>query len=115
MTEFGLLIKTKREERGLSLRKLSASCGISDSELMKIESGERKTPNYKTICCLASELGMHPVELLCAAGIMDESYVKPYRLIRNLEKLDGGELEIVQTLIDALIKKKTREKLSKEN
>ena len=36
----GEMIKEKREAKGLSLKSLGKACGISDSEMMKIENGK---------------------------------------------------------------------------
>lgn len=43
MPEIGQMIKSRREAMGLSLKKLAIACGSSDSEIMKIENGTRKT------------------------------------------------------------------------
>ena len=45
MPEVGQLIKSRREAAGLSQKKLGNACGLSDSEIMKIEKGIRKKPN----------------------------------------------------------------------
>ena len=42
----GEYIKNRRESKGMSLKKLGGACGISDSEILKIESGQRKNPNW---------------------------------------------------------------------
>ena len=49
MLEIGQMIKCRREAMGLSLKKLAIACGSSDSEIMKIENGTRKKPNWATL------------------------------------------------------------------
>lgn len=44
------MIKNKREAAGLSQKRLGSACGLSDSEIMKIENGQRKTPSWKNLC-----------------------------------------------------------------
>ena len=41
MPEIGQMIKSRREAMGF--QKLAIACGSSDSEIMKIENGTRKT------------------------------------------------------------------------
>ena len=80
-TAVGTLIKERREALGMSLKKLSEACEISDSEILKIESGQRKTPNWSALCKIAHALSFHPFEVLLAAGYITESDVNPvYRL-----------------------------------
>ena len=45
----GQMIAIAREEKGLSKRELSRMANISDTELARIESGEREIPNPKMI------------------------------------------------------------------
>ena len=42
MPNLGEMIKNKREAAGLSQKRLGTACGLSDSEIMKIENGQRK-------------------------------------------------------------------------
>lgn len=43
------LISTAREKKGLSQRQLARLTGVTNSEISKIESGKRKTPNLKML------------------------------------------------------------------
>ena len=45
----GQMIARAREAKGLSKRELSRMANISDTELARIESGEREIPNPKTL------------------------------------------------------------------
>lgn len=106
MEPLGSLIKTRRNERGLSQQALANSCGTSDSEIAKIESGERKSPNCQTLCRMARALGYHPLELLKASGCLTGADVNSSLAIQGLEQLNELELSHVQAFVDFLISKK---------
>lgn len=57
MIEFGKWVKTEREARNISLDGLAKQVGICKSYLYRIETGERKSPNYITVVLLARILG----------------------------------------------------------
>ena len=54
LNSVGEMIKKRREALKVSLKKLGEACGVSDSEILKIESGERKSPNWNTLCKIVS-------------------------------------------------------------
>ena len=103
MTTLGSLIRARRNERGLSQQALDNACDTSDSEIAKIESGERKTPNCKTLCNIARELGVHPLELLKASGYLTDEDVKSSLSVVGLEYLDDADISHVQAFVDFLI------------
>ncbi|MBN2835616.1 MAG: helix-turn-helix domain-containing protein [Candidatus Delongbacteria bacterium] len=100
MNKLGTLIKQRREKAGLSLKKLGDACGISDSEVMKIENGTRKNPNWVTLCEMAKVLDFHPFELLLAVGYITHEDIHPNAQIHGLDKLSANKIETVQTFID---------------
>lgn len=106
VTEIGAYIKAKRETAGYSQKKLATQCGISDSELHKIEKGIRKKPNWQSLCEIAKCLEIHPLELLLKAGYITEEDINPMHKIKRLNKLSLDELNLVQLYIDFLIAKK---------
>ena len=63
----GDLIRNLREEKGLSQRQLAVSSGISNTEISRIESGERKQPSQETLHKLSKCLPISYEELLIAA------------------------------------------------
>ena len=73
MPNVGTLIKNTRETAGLSQKKLGNACGLSDSEIMKIENGVRQKPNWENLCRIAQALDFHPFKLLLAAGYISEN------------------------------------------
>lgn len=106
MADVGLFIKSLREEAGYSLKKLATLCGISDSELFKIENGTRQNPNWKNLCEIAKVLEIHPFKILLEAGYIDENDVNPVLKIKGLDKLDSNELHLVQLYVDFLLEKR---------
>ena len=45
----GKLITDAREKKGISKNQLAELCGVSHTEIARIESGEREVPNPKTL------------------------------------------------------------------
>lgn len=116
MSELGEFIKKKRELEKMSQKKLGSACGVSDSEIMKIENGTRKKPNWNTLCKIAQELNFHPFEILLLAGYITENDVHPYCRLKGIELLSPEELETVQLFLDFLItQQKPLEKLKEEH
>lgn len=107
MSNLGQLIKTKREAIGLSQKKLGSACELSDSEIMKIENGVRKKPNWENLCRIAQALDFHPFELLRAAGYISEQDIHPNIQLRGLENLDSKDMECLQLFIDFMISRKS--------
>ena len=66
----GEYIKNKRLEKGLSQRQLSVVCGISNSEISRIEAGERQNPSPAVLRPIAAALGVPYEEILSAAGYL---------------------------------------------
>lgn len=110
MFNVGILIKRSREAVGLSQKKLGNACGLSDSEIMKIENGVRKKPNWENLCKIAQALDFHPFELLLAAGYISENDIHPSTQLRGLGKLSENDLEYLQLLIDFMISRKSTNK-----
>ncbi|MCR0611656.1 helix-turn-helix domain-containing protein [[Clostridium] innocuum] len=107
MSNLGQLIKTKREAIGLSQKKLGSACDLSDSEIMKIENGVRKKPNWENLCRIAQALDFHPFELLLAEGYISEQDIHPNIQLRGLENLDSKDMEYLQLFIDFMISRKS--------
>lgn len=113
MSNLGRIIKEKREALGLSQKKLGDACGLSDSEIYKIETGERKKPNWENLCKIARELKVHPFGFLLEAGYISESDIHPTAKLQGLEQLNSCEIDNVQLFIDFIISKKSNEGNSK--
>jgi len=112
MSNLGQLIKIKREAVGLSQKKLGNACRLSDSEIMKIENGVRKKPNWENLCKIAQALNFHPFELLLAAGYISENDIHPSTQLRSLEKLSESDIKNLQLFIDFMISRKSTDGIS---
>lgn len=84
----------------MSFKKLSKASGVSDSEIMKIENGERKNPNWNNLCKIAKALKFHPFEILLNAGYISQEDIHPSLQLTGLDDLNEHELNVVQLFID---------------
>lgn len=66
---FGSIIKNRREELGLSLKKIEEETGISPSYINRIEKGQRKAPSYRIIEQLAKALDLPVNKLMQVAEV----------------------------------------------
>ncbi len=106
MAAVGDVIKENRELCGYSRKKLADLSGISDSELMKIENGERKNPSWKNLCKIAKALEISPVEFMIKTGCISEKDINPVYMLKRVDRLEQDDLREVQLFIDFLISKK---------
>ena len=106
MPNLGEMIKNKREAAGLSQKRLGTDCGLSDSEIMKIENGQRKTPSWKNLCKIAQGLDFHPFEMLLVAGNNNEKDINPEVMLQGLDKLNKNDIETIQLFVDFVISRK---------
>lgn len=88
----GEMIARAREEKGLSKRELSRIAKISDTELARIESGEREIPNPKTLRKISQHIGINYNDLMYAAGLgFQVTNLNPF-LKSYYQNLKGEEL-----------------------
>lgn len=106
MPNLGEMIKNKREAAGLSQKRLGTACGLSDSEIMKIENGQRKAPSWKNLCKIAQVLDFHPFEILLVAGYITENDINPKVRLHGLDKLNENDIETIQLFVDFMISRK---------
>ena len=85
----GKLIKERRIEYGYSIRKLSDAVGISGTELTRIESGERVTPNLLTLIYICKVLRLDMNNLLTVSGFNSDGKNKLYKMkvTKSTEKI----------------------------
>ena len=69
------LLRSKRLERGYSIRGLARIVGISDTELSRIENGERKNFNLVTLISLCEVLRIDFIKLLKVTGYLPNNYI----------------------------------------
>lgn len=70
---FGKYIESLRMERDLSQRQLAELAGISNTEIWRIESGERKKPSPGILKVIAPHLCVTYEELMVKAGYIEET------------------------------------------
>lgn len=63
-------IKKLREEKGLTQRRLAQLSGISNTEISRIEKGERQQPSPVTLKKIAPHLGVSYTDLMVLAGYL---------------------------------------------
>ena len=110
--QLGDFIREKREEMSLSLKKLGDACGVSDSQIMKIESGMSKTPTWSTLCKISKVLNINPLEIMIKAGYISSTDVNPMIRLNGLEYLSDEDLEFVQIVINSLVEKNSKRNLT---
>lgn len=90
----GKMIEQAREAKGLSKRELSRIAKISDTELARIESGEREIPNPKTLRKISKHIGINYNDLMYAAGLgFRVTNLNPF-LRSYYESLKGDEIDL---------------------
>jgi transcriptional regulator with XRE-family HTH domain len=70
--KLGILLKRQRFMAGLTLRQLSLACGVSASQLSRIEKG-KQIPSIESLQKIARPLGFEVAELLLFAGYLPGS------------------------------------------
>lgn len=121
----GQMIAKAREEKGLSKRELSRLANISDTELARIESGEREVPNPKTLRKISQHIDVNYNDLMYAAGLGFQvtplnPLLKHYYSSLKGEELDEalvntlGSIENWQALLNTLNKRLKEDNMSDE-
>lgn len=112
MNELGALIKKKRLEKGLSIRRLAELSGISHTEVKRIEDGMRKQTSPQVIRSIAGALNVPYEELMAAAGYIDEPAQEQESTaaagIQNVDDLSPEELKEVNEFIEFLKNKRNK-------
>ncbi|EJO5348251.1 helix-turn-helix transcriptional regulator [Clostridium botulinum] len=71
--KFGDFLKNIRKEKGLSQRQLAELANVSNTEISRIESGERQNPSPNILKSISKHIGISYSELMIKAGYIDES------------------------------------------
>lgn len=88
---FGDYIKSLRNESKLSQRDLAEKSGVSNAEISRIETGERKNPSPITLKAIAPWLGASYKELMQKAGYIEE-VVEHQGYTENIYRDEDGKL-----------------------
>lgn len=106
LLELGSLLSRKRKEAKLSLKKLAAKCGMSDSTLSYIERGKAKAPSVVQVFSVANELSIKPSELFETLGYQTEHSAELAGFLKNVDLLSAEDLRTTQMFIDFLISRR---------
>jgi HTH-type transcriptional regulator, competence development regulator len=104
---FGDVIRSRREELKITLRKFAALVDMSPTYLSKVERSEFPPPAEKKILAIATNLQLDPDELLALAGriasdvtdIIQKQPTEMASFLRAAEHLPKGELERIMRQI----------------
>lgn len=88
---FGEYLKNLRNENKLSQRELSEKSGVSNAEISRIESGERKKPSPIMLKAIAPYLGITYEDLLQKAGYLEE-VIEHENYTENIYRDENGAL-----------------------
>lgn len=100
----GEIIAKAREKKGISKRELSRLANISDTELARIESGEREIPNPKTLRKISKYIDINYNDLMYAAGLgFQVTPLNPF-LTNYYSSLKGDQIVDAILNISAMIK-----------
>lgn len=100
-------LKRIREERGISQTELAERCGISPSQLSKMEIGVQKNPHLETVVAIAAALGVSIEELVFGnKGPHTMKY-----MLAAIEALPDDKQHTVKELISAFVAQSTADKL----
>ena len=106
--ELGKIIKRERIRKEISRRNLSRLINISDTELKRIEEGERKNPNLITLISICKILKIDLLNLLEDAEYYEREEEKLYYVIVKYKNTDvfkihaESDIKALMIIIDLL-------------
>lgn len=118
LLKFNEFIEQRRIERGLSRRQLALRCGLSHTEIYRIEKGVRKCPSFRALKGLADGLRIPEAEMYSAAGVITDSDIAPSseqiritRLVNDLHLYDLSDenIRLLQPYADFLFSNQSQE------
>jgi transcriptional regulator with XRE-family HTH domain len=116
MTPFGAKMRSMRAERGLDLKSMAESLGVSSAYLSALEHGKRGRPSwallqgiigyFNVIWDEADELTRladisHPRVVIDTAGLDPQATILANRLAREVTMLSDSSLMAMITILDA--------------
>lgn len=117
--KLGEFIKKLRTEKGLSQRQLAELGKVSNTEISRIESGERKNPSPNILKAISPHLGVAYSELMAHAGYIEEKiehgkyteviwrdnngeFADTIRMAKNIYTKDSDLIRIMNRATDKL-------------
>ena len=87
------IIKTRRNELGISTRKLAEKIGVSHAEISRFENGLKPSFYFIPFVKMCKELDLDLMDLLIDVGLLDEPIDKKYEVkVTNVNE-DFFEIE----------------------
>jgi transcriptional regulator with XRE-family HTH domain len=107
-SRFGAHLRKLRVKRGIGLRKLAMTIGISPTYLSRVEQGKMPPPAEKQVVALAKILGQDKDVFLGMAGrvasdlpaIIQKNPSKYAALVRALRKFRGADFDILFAVLE---------------
>src|SRR5947208_11919529 len=101
---FGHLVRKKRQEKGVSLRKFAELVGVSPTYLSQVEHGNCDPPTAERVRKMAEVLGENADELTALAGRLPEDlpgiiHKRPTHMPELLREASGLSLEQLEQLV----------------
>lgn len=106
MTHIGDNIKRIRKQSNISQQELAERCGISKSQISRLESGEQENPQIQTIVAIATALSSSLEDVVYGESAETMSY-----LTKAMEQLPEEEKLAIRKMIRGWILISQTEKL----
>lgn len=106
MPKLGIYLKEKRENANYTQSQLGRLCGVSETTICNLETGKTQKPNCKLLCQIAHNLNVSKLDIMLAAGYIDEKDLNPKYRLSGVENLTSDEINAVQPYIDYLNSRK---------
>lgn len=114
------LIRSKRQEKGLTLRELSRRIGVSEATISRWETGKLNSMRHGSVKKLAEVLGLSPMDLLptfkaeaLPSPTLDLS-LGERTLIERYRRLESRDQAVVNDLINVWLARAEALKIEKE-
>ena len=116
MTPFGVKLRQIRAERGMTLKKMAESLGVSSAYLSALEHGRRGRPAHPMVVALCAQLNIiwdeadelvalarrsHPRVTVDTAGLAPQATELANLLAERIRKLSPAEIERMLAILRA--------------
>lgn len=116
MTPFGVKLRQIRAERGMTLKQMAESLGVSSAYLSALEHGRRGRPAHPMVVAICAQLNIiwdeadelvdlarrsHPRVTVDTAGLAPQATELANLLAERIRKLSPAEIERMLTILKA--------------
>lgn len=103
MNELGEYLRSIRNKKKLSLKKVCELTSITDSRLSRFENGKISEPPAKELMQLANLYEIDTIDLYLKAGYLFDKDINHQHTFTNVDKLTEKEKEYIQYTINFLL------------